>query len=509
MSESRGKKALYNSLFSLALQFVSLICGLIVPRLILSNYGSAYNGITSSITHFISCVALMKAGLGGVTRAALYKPLAENDHVAVSEVLYESELYIRKVAKIFLVGVIFFAAIYPIWTTDEFSWFFSFSLILIISLTTFFNYYFCYARSVLLEADQKIRIWSIAEISSTILNTIIAAILIESGATIHVVKLGSAVAFLVTPLIVYRYTDKHYHIIRNVRPKENRIEQRWDAFAHELADFINGNIDVITITIFQNIKEVSVYAVYAYVITAIRRVVLDAVSGFNAAFGNMYAEKMYGAMRENLKVYELVLFSIVTIIYSVAAVMITPFVLIYTSEITDADYNRVLFGILLIFANVFTCFRVPYNSITTAVGRFRETKKIAYLEAGINVLVSVICVMKWGIVGVTIGTLAAAIFRSTMFAFYLGRNIIPRSCIHYILHVIVSICTMLVILLIGNNIMSDVSSITMWIVKAFLMTLIAVVLTVLTDVFIWKNDCALFVKKLFSVVGIRYSRFLD
>lgn len=506
MSESRGKKALYNSLFSLGLQFVSLICGLILPRLILSNYGSAYNGITSSITHFISCVALMKAGLGGVTRAALYKPLAENDYVAVSEVLYESELYIRKVAKIFLCGVIVFAAIYPIWTKDEFSWLFSFSLILIISLTTFLNYYLCYARSVLLEADQKIRIWSISEISSVVLNTIIAAILIKLGATIHIVKLGSAVTFLVTPLIVYSYTNKHYHIIKDAKPKESRIEQRWDAFAHELADFINSNIDVVIITIFLNIKEVSVYTVYAYVITAIRRVVLDSVSGFNAAFGNMYAENKYDVMRENIKIYELILFSITTIIYSVAAVMITPFVLIYTSGVTDVNYNRALFGILLIFANVFTCFRVPYNSVTTAVGRFRETKKIAYFEAGLNVLISVIFVVKWGIVGVTMGTLVASIFRSTMFAFYLGKNIIPRSRKYYISHVIVSIFIMIVVLLIGDYILPDVSSIIMWITKAILMTIISALLTILTDVLIWKNDCNVFAKKLLSALKIRRNR---
>lgn len=503
MRDSRGRKALYNSLFSLGLQFVSLICGLILPRLILSNYGSAYNGITSSITHFISCVALMKAGLGGVTRAALYKPLAENDYLAVSEVLYESELYIRKVAKIFLCGVIVFAAIYPVWTKDEFSWLFSFSLILIISLTTFLNYYFCYTRSVLLEADQKIRVWSISEISSVVLNTIIAAILIKLGATIHIVKLGSAVTFLITPLILYWYTNKHYTIIKNAKPKISRIEQRWDAFAHELADFINSNIDVVLITIFLNIKEVSVYTVYAYVVTAIRRVVLDSVSGFNAAFGNMYAENNYDVMRENLKIYELVLFTITTIIYSVAAVMITPFVLIYTSGVTDINYSRTLFGILLIFANVFTCFRVPYNSVTAAVGRFKETKRIAYFEAWLNVVISVAFVIKWGIIGVTVGTLVAAVFRASMFALYLGKNIIPRSYKYYISHVIVSISVMFVVLFIGNFVISDVSSISLWILKAIVMTIISTVLTLLSDIIIWRSDCSVFVRKVFSALKIK------
>lgn len=505
MNDSRGKKALYNSLFSLGLQFISLVCGLILPRLILSNYGSAYNGITSSITHFISCVSLMKAGLGGVTRAALYKPLAEKDDLAVSEVLYESELYIRKIAKIFLFGVFVFAAIYPIWTKGEFSWFFSFSLILIISLTTFINYYFCYVRSVLLEADQKIRIWSISEIASVVLNTILAAILIKLGATIHVVKLGSAITFLITPLILYWYTNKHYTIIKNAKPKVSRIDQRWDAFGHELSDFVNGNIDVMLITIFLNMKEVSVYTVYAYVATAIRRIVLDSVSGFNAAFGNMYAENNYDVMRENLNLYELILFSITTIIYSVAAVMITPFVMFYTSGVTDVNYERTVFGILLIFSNIFNCFRVPYNSVAQAAGHFKDTKKFAYIETLLNIVVSIIFVVKFGIIGVTIGTLVAAIYRATIFAFYLSKKIIPRSNMHYIKHVTVSIFLMFLVLVIGNRIITNVSSVTVWVYKAIIMTIISSILVLFSDILFWKNDCMIFTKKLLSALKLRKS----
>ena len=85
--ESRSKKALRNTFFQLLLEVVTAICGLILPRLILSRFGSAYNGITQSITQFISCVALLKSGIGSVTRAALYKPLAANDSEGISAII--------------------------------------------------------------------------------------------------------------------------------------------------------------------------------------------------------------------------------------------------------------------------------------------------------------------------------------------------------------------------------------------------------------------------------------
>ena len=73
-----------NSAASLLLEFVSVICGFIVPRLIIGTYGSDINALTSSITQFLSYIALVEAGVGGVIRAALYRPLAEKNTAATS-----------------------------------------------------------------------------------------------------------------------------------------------------------------------------------------------------------------------------------------------------------------------------------------------------------------------------------------------------------------------------------------------------------------------------------------
>ena len=80
----RSKKALKNTLTAILSELVAIVCSFILPRLILSSFGSTYNGITSSITQFLSCVVLLRAGIGGVTRAALYKPLAEKDNIKIA-----------------------------------------------------------------------------------------------------------------------------------------------------------------------------------------------------------------------------------------------------------------------------------------------------------------------------------------------------------------------------------------------------------------------------------------
>ena len=50
----RGKKTIINTIMSLAEELVAVICAFILPRLILSNFGSAYNGLATSISQFLT-----------------------------------------------------------------------------------------------------------------------------------------------------------------------------------------------------------------------------------------------------------------------------------------------------------------------------------------------------------------------------------------------------------------------------------------------------------------------
>ena len=66
--KGRGEKAVYNVAASILSQIVATISGFVLPHLIMQNFGSAYNGITSSVTQFLSVVALLRGGIGGATR---------------------------------------------------------------------------------------------------------------------------------------------------------------------------------------------------------------------------------------------------------------------------------------------------------------------------------------------------------------------------------------------------------------------------------------------------------
>ena len=98
MVESRKTRALKSVISTLILEAVTLICGLIVPRLLLQTYGSEAYGATTSIAQFLSYITLLEGGIGSIARASLYKPLADNDKERISIVMNEMQHYFRILA---------------------------------------------------------------------------------------------------------------------------------------------------------------------------------------------------------------------------------------------------------------------------------------------------------------------------------------------------------------------------------------------------------------------------
>ena len=143
-----------NSLSSLVYQLVVLVCGFILPRLIIGYYGSAVYGLVASITQFLGIIALLELGMGAVVPASLYKPLANKDDAAISKVVVSSERFYRKIALLMVIYVIGLTIFYPT-IVNQFSFWFTASLVVIIASSTFAQYYFGISYSLLLTADQK------------------------------------------------------------------------------------------------------------------------------------------------------------------------------------------------------------------------------------------------------------------------------------------------------------------------------------------------------------------
>ena len=498
----RSKKATRNTLFNLLEQLISVACGLILPRLILSTLGSKYNGLTLSISQFLSCAILLRSGIGGATRAALYKPIAEENHDEINSIVRATDLFMKKIGAILAGGILLFATVYPLLVQNEFGWFFSFSLFLIIGASTFAESFFGITYLIVLQADQQLWVASLLKSICYIANTTLGALLLLKGCSIHVVKLASTTIFVIYPILLGIYVRKHYHIDKNVVANNKAISQRWDAFWQQVAIFVTTNTDIMVLTVFSNMSEVSVYAVYNMVLDGLRRVLTSFSNGLEAAFGNMIARGEETLLKENVAIIETIIYGISTLVYTCATILILPFVSIYTQGVTDAEYIRPAFAYVIILANFFNGIRIPYQLVVQAAGHYKQTKKGAIIEPIINLSFSIILVFKYGLIGVAIGTLVATMFRTIQYSVYMSKVIVKRSVLMVLYRVGVSLLEFILVLaivkMIGIKIQDNYLS---WITGSIVIGMIGIVVISLSNLVFFYSSTIGAVKKMKSALS--------
>ena len=486
----RSKKAIKNIITSLLQQVVIVICGLIVPRAIIETFGSSVNGLVSSITQFLSYITLLEAGIGPVIKSALYKPIAKKDKTQIEKILKASQRFFRVVSGVFIVYLIALCFIYPLIVSTEFETGYTVFLILIIAVSTFAEYFFFFLYKLYLQAEQKTYVTSIIQILATILNAILVIVLIKFGANIQVVKLGSAFVFVLRPIIQNIYVKKKYNIDFKEVKEKYELKQKWDGLAQHIASVVHNNTDIAILTIFTSTTEVSVYSVYLYVVNGVKNMVQALTGGVDASFGDMIAKNEIDNLNRSFRTYELFYFTLTTSVYIITIVMILPFVKVYTSGITDANYYRPTFAILVTIAELMWSIRLPYSSVTLAAGHFKQTNKGAWVEVFSNLIISIALVFKFGMVGVAIGTLVAMTIRTIEFMYHTSKYILRRNQIENVKRVIILIVEMLVLVPIGFFISKfiDVNSYVSWFFLAVIVGLISLLGVGIVNSIMYRKD---------------------
>lgn len=411
---------------SIILQFVTIISGFILPKLILSHFGSEVYGLTSSITQFLNYIQLLEGGLSGVIMAALYKPLATNDYGKVSSVIKAAESFFRKIGLIYAIYVIVLAIVYPLIIGTSFSYLYVCSLVIIIGITLFIQYYFSLTYRILINSDQKGYIVSIANIIFLLFNLGCTIIAYRLYPEIHLIKLINAVSYIIQPIIFSYYVKGHYAIDKKATPDNTAIKQRWDGFGQNLAFFVHSNTDIVILSFF-SLGQVSVYAVYSMIISAITSLINSITSAITPSMGNVLVSESEENKNNAFDQFEFVIGFIASTLFTCCILLIVPFVKVYTWNINDVDYSQPLFATLLCVAEAIYCLRSPYISVTYAAGHFKQTAKYSYYEAGINIVLSLVLVFRFGLIGVAIGTLVSMLYRMIALIIYLKHNILNRS----------------------------------------------------------------------------------
>lgn len=373
----QDRAVIKNIVSSIALQFVNIISGFILPGIILGTFGSEVNGLVSSLNQFLGYISLFEGGITGVVTASMYEPIVKRDQYRISQTVKTADLFFRKIAVIFLIYTIVLSVVYPLAVDTDFSFGYICSLTWVLCISLFVQYFFSLSMKVLLNADKKVYIVCTTQIVIVLLNTLLTFLIARTCSSIHLIWLCSSCLYILQPVVFNHFVKKFFCIDRFVEPNQKIIAQRWNGFGINMAAFIHNNTDIVVLTLLASLKDVSVYSVYFLVVTGLKSLVVSVSSAMAPNIGQAYANGDREELRDRFRKYEFTILYITYIAFTVGGLCITPFVQLYTSNIYDADYYQPLFGWLIVTAEMIFCIREPYVKLAYAANRFKDFTKIA------------------------------------------------------------------------------------------------------------------------------------
>ena len=422
-----GTKGIKNAGFGILAQFLTIGIGIIIPRLVLINLGSESNGLLSSIGNVLTYMSLLEAGVGTATLQALYKPCATNDHDSANSIMAATDYFYRRTGTIYLSTVLAITVVYTFAVKAELPRHVVFVVVLLSGLTGVISYFFQGKFKIFLSAEGKSYVNTNIVTAVHIAASIAKALLLYTGFGVVAVQISGFIFNLIQMLFYIIYMKRHYPWLNvKVKPDFDAISQRNAVLVHQVSGLIFSNTDVLLLTAFVGLKEVSVYSMYAMIFGMVKALAVVLYESYTYALGQSYNTNKSRFLRM-FDAYEVLTMMITFSLYCICRIMMNPFLTLYTAGVNDIRYVDTylpwLFAVFYLLHNG----RTSSGTVINIAQQFEETKWRSILESIINVTVSIICVNKFGIYGVLMGTIVALLYRTNDMIIF-ASHILERSC---------------------------------------------------------------------------------
>lgn len=429
MSDLKYKNGVLSAVFGLTQHLITLIFGLIVPRLFIRTFGSEVNGFLTSISNLYSYLALVEAGVGTAAIQALYGPIGRDDKRGINEIMAATSAFYNRAGAIYFIGAAIIAIAYPLTVKTEVP---TATIVIVTALeglSGVLNFWIQGKYMVLLRAEGKKYLQSIVTIAVYVAQNLMKVILLNRGYDVIAITIGSFIISLLRMLVYYWYIKKNYKWLDlKVTPNKAALSQSNAVFVQQIMWTICSNTDILVLTyVAQDLKSVSVYNVYLMVFSMIEKLFSSLFGSFHYLLGQKYNTDREGYMPIH-KVYEGLSMAGSFALYTIAFLLTTPFMKIYTAGITDIAYVDKYLPFLFTVMHLLAVSGEASSRVINFAGHFKQMQWRATLEAVINIVVSILLVRKIGIYGVLIGTIVAHLWRTQDIIIYANKNVLNRGC---------------------------------------------------------------------------------
>lgn len=448
------KTVIQNLIVSTLTQLITLILGMILPRLILLAWGSEYNGLLSSVTNILRYLSLLEAGFNTATLQALYKSVGQDDQEQTSIVIRTSQHYYQRISVVYALMVLVISVGYPLIVKSEIPYWETFIIIVLQGAVGVINFAFRAAHQQLLNAEGKYYVISLITLLTTVLTYAAKILSIGYFNSVIIMQVMSVLVIIVQVTIYAIYFNRRYKWLdKNAHIDESLLENRKYYFTQQIAGLIFNSTDTFVLSIFCGLKVASVYATYNLVYTALAQIISLIRSSTSFVLGQSY-HKDESFFKRVYDAYSAMQSMIGGIMASISMVLIINFIRLYTRGINDVNYVDFIAALLFSFNLMLECSRGSSLASANIAGKAPDTTWRYILEAAINLISSLVLVNFVGMKGVLLGTAIAGLYRTTDSIIYTNIHVLNRSSIHEFKNVFVDFALFFGIVYVSRNVIS-------------------------------------------------------
>lgn len=402
---------LKNSGISTFYQIISIILNFVSRYFFLKYLGIELLGINSSIVSFINTLSLAELGFQTAITFHLYKPLEEQDEDLINRIMNIFRLIYSIVGSlIFIIGLLLIPFL-PIFLKgieiDNYIILcFVLNLIIVSS-----SYFFSYQR-VLLYADKKDFICKYVDLIISIIFVAFKIFIIVYFKSFILYLIISIFQSLIANLIIDFYTKKNYKYIIKNKIDFCYMKKIFKDVKHiisaKLSNYIYSSTDTIIISSFVGTIYVGYFVNYTTIILQLKSLLgmifnplLPIIGRANSNDNN--SEKQFILFNR----ITFIRYILILLIVLPTFILIDDFISIWLGEEYIVSFGLV---ILLIIDFYISLIYAPCYEFIQVLGLFKEEEKIMIVGALLNIILSIIFTLFYGIIGVLIGTVITQLF---------------------------------------------------------------------------------------------------
>ena len=410
----RVHRSVMNIKVGMFFYILSLFLAFFSRKVFLNCLGAEFIGLTGMLMNIMSFLSVAELGIGTSIVYFLYKPLQEDNHERINEIMSMLAFLYRCIGLIIGSCGILISLFFPWWfghlgTGLPLVYFAFYSFL----ATTVSAYVFNY-KQLLVSANQKQYLVNAYFQTIAIVQSLTQILLAYYYRNLWLwVVVG--LVFTIIGIIVFNIRIRQLYPWLRINLKEGRenlkrypeiLKKTRQIFVQRIKDFILYKSDELLVGMFVSVVQVAFYGNYTIITSKLNFLVNVLSDGMNAGVGNLVAE---GDEKNIMKVF----WELMAVRFLISGAIVFSLLLFLQPFVTYWFGRQYRLSDLIVFLLVFNIFiylsRGVVENYISAHGLYSDVW-VAWTELALNICITLCLAPFYGIVGILLGKILSVFF---------------------------------------------------------------------------------------------------